>query len=199
MRQPKLQLLFDYAEQGRTVDMRSLLNNNNSSVFQCHEDEINPLDCAIEHNHLDCVKLLVGLYNPKEASNYPLTVAARLGFVDITKFLIPVSDPYLFVDVLCDVILTPDNPCFEVLLPHLDPKALSSRALQIASSVENQHYFDVLYPLSDPKIALKSMEINPHYREKQKTMLRQRLTSEYEHAEISQHIRGGQQSVVRKM
>lgn len=46
----------------------------------------------------------------------------------------------------------------EILLPHSDPKTSNSKPLQWASVNRNCEVFDMLYPLSDPLVALEALQ-----------------------------------------
>lgn len=51
------------------------------------------LNQAVFHGHLECVRWMLSVSNPKDNNSNPLQVAALQGYDDIFELLYPVSDP----------------------------------------------------------------------------------------------------------
>lgn len=72
------------------------------------------------------------------------------------------AQPYLSEDRKGDLFaLAVECRCINMvraLLPYSDPKFSHSCALQMASAIQHQEIFDLLYPLSQPSKALKVMK-----------------------------------------
>lgn len=87
------------------------------------------------------------------------------------------SHPPVVIEKLCQLIDAPLDEALvaavrsnrpdlisvlNILLPHCDPKFSNSKALQWASINRNCEVFDLLYPLSDPQVALDMLQQISH-------------------------------------
>jgi ankyrin repeat protein len=83
----------------------------------------------VYNGHIECVKLLIPVSNPKDRYSSALQLAARHGHTQCVELLIPVSNP----------------------------KAHNSYALQEAAVHGHTQCVELLYPVSDPMVALKQL------------------------------------------
>lgn len=139
-----------------------LLNTHpiHSAEVQEYQYDMNALDAAATRGHLECVKLLIDLFDPKKTQSFPLQMAAANGHVECVKFLISLSDPLSFDMCLRKTIGPKPNPCFAVMLGVANPAHDDSLPLRLACEYGNQEMFDALYPLSNPISALEKMKLN---------------------------------------
>lgn len=118
-----MQLLWEAAKQGNVGEVRRLI-----PISHCADWNSHPLINAVRGEHVECVRLLIPVSNPKDY-NTALVFACGRDSVECVKLLLEVADP---------------------LYNH-------SQALQSAVINKNQEIVDLLYPLSDPDAALKHL------------------------------------------
>ena len=110
---------------------------------------------ATRNGHTECVKLLISVSDPKADDSFALLVAAMHGHTDIVELLIPVSDPKAYGSLALHWGARNDHTeCVKLLIPVSDPKALNSGALQAAALNGHNDIVDMLWNISDPQAAL---------------------------------------------
>ncbi len=101
------------------------------------------------YGHLKCIQHLICVSCFSER-NDALTVAANNGHLDIVKLLIPISDPkYNGSSALRLAAYNGHLECVKLLIPVSDPKDGCSEAAWYAFEKEHSKCFDLLLPVSD--------------------------------------------------
>lgn len=75
-----------------------------------------------------------------------------------------------------------------MVLPHCDPTAHCSAALQEAIAYQDQQMFDILYPVSDPQRAWDVVRKDSWFDQKQRHMLKSRLDNDRQRAKLQQAV-----------
>lgn len=117
----------------------------------CTREETTEALCkSAEGGHLDAVRLLIPVSDPRACNSYPLRWAARCGQLDVVAELLPLSDPTAEdCDALRGAARSGELDVVRVLVPVSDPKAYS-RALFDAAVGGHANVIRELLPLSDP-------------------------------------------------
>lgn len=181
--------LIEAAKQKNAKRIKTLIEQYSATDYDLEYDDkqTNALDIAVHNNHVEGVKLLMSFYDPCALNCHALHQAASKGHEQVLKVLLRGSDPWDYSVALIESISDEYNPCVQILLDHhADPTHQNSYALQLASAHQNQHAFDLLYEVSDPREALKNMD--GRYTLKETQMLRERLQAEDEHDTISDAV-----------
>lgn len=175
--------LIDAVRQGRAEDVRVLMNG-------CpREQKSDALRRAAEYGHVECVKLLIPVSDPKDLDSDALRLAARGGHVECVKLLIPVSDPATDNSVaLAAAAMNGHLECVRVLLPVSNPRDNNSLSLQWACQNNHLACFDLLYPFSDPVAALKILRKHLERPETSVRLLRERIEAERQHTVLANAI-----------
>lgn len=140
---------------------------------------------AAYYGNAQIIQELIPISNPLANDMQALRMAAQTNCVECIQLLLPVSDPQGDKsDILWDACMYFANEAIaclipfskncargltvcvshhnlegiELLLPVSDLKANNSRPLQIAVEAKFLPLIDVLYPLSEPKKALKALQ-----------------------------------------
>jgi len=91
--------------------------------------------------------------NPKIDDSFPLRWAAKKGYTEIVKLLIPVSDPKICdSEALRNAAENGHTEIVKLLIPVSDPKAYDSEALKLAAGNGHTEIVKLLIPVSDPKM-----------------------------------------------
>lgn len=180
----------------------SLIAQHDKSDFQSeHSGQPNALDKAVMNNNIDCVQELIKVYDPRDDGSYVLLLAASRGYLEITKFLLPLCDPADYSQALSQSISVHGNPCFDALFEHIHiDYHKNHELLQWASYFQNQHAFDALYELVDVEAALREMKIRKWDHE-EKQMLRARMKIDQERNILEQETRDipSKNTTIKKM
>jgi len=111
-----------------------------------------PLRWAARYGHIDIVKLLIPISDPKAISNEALRSAAINGHTKIVKLLIPVSDPKAInSEALRIAAESGYTEIVKLLIPVSNPKAQENEALRSAVYNEYTKIVKLLIPVSNPK------------------------------------------------
>lgn len=187
--------LIDAARQGRLEDVRVFMKG-------CPREQKGvALRRAAEYGHVECVKLLIPVSNPKDLNSDALRLAAQNGHAECVKLLIPVSDPYnqCSVALVC-AALNRHAECVRLLVDVSQPKSDNSRALQWASFNNDPICFDLLYDVSDPQAALNCMCDDLENPGPVTRLLRERMETERQRLVITRAVSAPHHPhVVRKM
>lgn len=81
------QHLLDASDQGNTAEVQRLISISDPALNN------EALRRAAAHGHVECVKMLIPVSNPKHNDSSALQWAAANGYVACVKELIPVSEP----------------------------------------------------------------------------------------------------------
>jgi len=144
-----------------------------------------PLLSAVQHNDLAQLQNLVEQASSEDANAFAKD-AYRAGLMAVNDqnvegltILLPILLPRHVNDLLCLCVELQDTTLVHVLLPYADPTHENSSPLQLASALGNTYLLDLLYPLSNPKKALRSMQKNARPgRTDQWKMLEERIQTE---------------------
>jgi len=187
--------LIEAAREGRLEDVRVFIKG-------CpREQKSVALRRAAEYGHVECVKLLLPVSNPKDLNSDALRLAAQNGHAECVKLLIPVSDPCNenSVALVC-AALNRHVECVRLLIDVSQPKRDNSRALQWASFNNDQACFDLLYAVSDPQAALNCMWHDFDNPGPVTRLLCERMENERQRSVITRVVCASQHAnVVRKM
>lgn len=112
---------------------------------------------AAKHGNADEVRRLIPISYCAKWNSNPLMNAVRNGHAECVELLIPVSNPKDYNTALWFASGHDSVECVKLLLTVADPKHKNSQALQSAVVHGNQEIVDLLYPLSDPDVALAQM------------------------------------------
>lgn len=180
-----MSVLTDCIDNNDVQSLQTLIDNNDAhdllsvgphALFHC-----------IEHNRYECIEPLLRLFNPREQNDYALRLAAHHGYVECVNILLPLSNPERHYECLVRSLAKPHNPCFDLFLVLVNPADNNSEALAEASYHQNQHAFDVLYPLSDPHQAYHIMSLR-HFGNKGMRLLDERIKADQERQILSQQV-----------
>ena len=123
-----------------------------------------PLLSAVQHNDLAQLQDLVAKSSNEDANAFAKD-AYRAGIMAVNdqnveglSILLPILLPGQVNDLFCLCVELQDTTLVHLLLPYADPTYEDSSALQLASALGNTYLFDLLYPLSNPKKALRAMQ-----------------------------------------
>lgn len=128
------------------------------------------LASAAHSGHLDIVRcLLEHGANPHHSNSMALTHAAAMGHSDIVETLLPVSDLKANnTDALSSAAFRGRVDCLRLLLLFMDAKTNNHHTLtealrgaRIFSTPDHQACVDILLPLSDLAVFLKTFENTP--------------------------------------
>lgn len=136
-------------------------------------NDMQALRMAAQANSVECVALLLPVSDPTGDKSDILWDACIYGANDVITSLIPFSKNR--ARALCVCISQNNLEGIELLLPVSDLKDNNSRPLQIAVESKMPTLIDVLYPLSDPKKALKALQQRWPERSEQWEELERRL------------------------
>lgn len=90
------------------------------------------LEHAADNGHLECVKLLSRVYDPRSNQSFALALAAGAGHADCLDFLIPLSDPAANFSTAISMAIDDGNAqCVDLLMPFL--LALPAQAIADAA------------------------------------------------------------------
>ena len=107
------------------------------------------LRCAAAHGHVDCLRLLLPVSNPKAEDFDALRVAAEHGHAECVRLLLPVSDPKAMNSfALQSAAMNGHAQCVRILLPVSDPRAENSDALRWAAWRGHEECVRLLLPVS---------------------------------------------------
>lgn len=84
--------------------------------------------------------------------------------------------------------------CVKRLIPRSNPKWNNSWPLILASQIQHQEIFDLLYPVSNPKDALRYMK-SQQYAPEDMSMLERRIMQD----SVQQSVESRQKNTMRKM
>ena len=172
--------LFEAVQKGLSSDIEQLLH----VVKFTHEANC-ALRTAAKEGHIECVKLLLPVTDPKLNSSLALRFAVAEGHLDIVKLLLPVSNIKKGENsALCWAAMNGHLECVKILIDALDtsstePLLKESSSLWLAT--ENGH-FDIvklLLPISDYKSVLNHIRTNSMITENN-FILFQQCINEYE-------------------
>lgn len=122
--------------------------------------ENSALCVAADAGHVECVKLLIPVSTaPITDELYsPLIRAVRRGHTECASLLIPVTEKPWIHFALCVAVERNDIGCVKLFMPACDPKEHNSRPLQLAALNGHARCVELLYPVSDPIVALKQLQ-----------------------------------------
>lgn len=110
--------------------------------------------------------------------------AAREGDVSEVKRLIPISIPHAWENLaLCNAVTHGKHDVVHLLIAVCDVQLDDSKALRGAVKFGEDQMIDLLYPISDPRAALKRMQRN--HEEHECIRLSQRIKAQDEHQVLS--------------
>lgn len=119
---------------------------------------LSSLQCAISHKHF---KVLQYLLNSR-----------------------PTVDPH----TLMYAVRSQSVEILYMVLPHCDPKAHCSAALQEAVAYQDKEMFDILYPVSNPQVAWDVIRKDDWFDQKQRHMLKSRLDTDRQRAKLERAV-----------
>lgn len=138
---------------------------------------------AAKNGHLQCLKLLMNAdINPTEGLSAHVEGASRFNQLECLKYLLSVCDHNSLKSsgALAKSVKAGHRECFDVLLPLSDPKLNQSLALVMACEYYQEEMFEILYPLSNPQEALKVLQQKHGEHALECLSLQQRIISEKE-------------------
>ena len=133
------------------------LCGNEFRVAECLETEgCNPLAdksealrCAADGGHVECVRRLIPVSNPRGWNSVALRMAANNGHTDCVRLLIPHSDPRAYESEALRYASSHGHvDCVRELIPYSDSRARNSKAL---CSHGHTECVRLLAPVSDPR------------------------------------------------
>lgn len=133
------------------TDTRSLFADKNANMMLLWK--------AADEGDVEEVRRLIPISYCAKWNSKPLINAARNGHTECVRLLIPVSDPKDYNTALWFASGTGNVECVKLLLTVADPKHENSQSLVSAVIRKNQDIIDVLYPVSDPDVALEHMRV----------------------------------------
>lgn len=117
---------------------------------------------AATRGNTKAVKRLIPLCNPTCDNSSALVAAATFGHTECVKLLIPVSQPKKSY-ALYWAAYYGHREIVEMLIPVSNPLHKESLALQGAVKNDRKSCADLLYPVSDPAVALHALKTQyPH-------------------------------------
>lgn len=111
------------------------------------------LGIAARVGYTDCVRLLLPLSDPLDLNSAALRVASRFGHTDCVELLIPVSDTRLDKSAALRYAAANGHAeCVQRLIPVSDPLVHGSNALRLAVQCGHIECVKLLEPVSDPEV-----------------------------------------------
>lgn len=144
-------LLMEAARMGNAVEVMRLIPLSDPKA-----NDSGALICAASEGHTECVKLLIPVSSPKSSA---LHLAAAKGNTECISLLLPLFDLKAKSEALVWATAKGQTAYLKMLIPVSDPKADNSYALQKAVANAHQLCIDLLYPVSDPHVALHQLQI----------------------------------------
>ena len=146
--------LFEKIIEAIVMDDEKQLNiliTQSKNIISCGEYEYSQaLQTASYYGHIECIKLIIPLSDPKDNNSFPLRLASQNGHIECVRLLIPVSDPKsnksLALRIACE---NGHAECAKLLTPVSDPKTKNSYALQLAAEYNYKDCVELLLPHSD--------------------------------------------------
>lgn len=192
---------LDDAVNGNTQSVQNFLNTHKNTNHSIQRAIDYALEQAVGDQQVACVELLAR-YCSEQALDKCFKDAASEGWVEVVKTLLAfVSDNSKHFGLKLSA--GSDGGCIELLLPfanervlqralvyavdsenidnvrmllrHADPLYNCSEALQLASRVQCQEAFDLLYDVSNPHDAYKALINNPKVTGCEREMLNERM------------------------
>ena len=116
------------------------------------------LALASRSGHIESVRSLISVTDPKADDSQALRWAARSGNKEIVEILIPVSDPKANESgALREAARWGYKEIVEMLLPFSDPKENDSEALRYAAGAGYEEIVELLAPVSDIELAINGL------------------------------------------
>lgn len=104
------------------------------------------------------VQRLIPLSTPQEQHSQALLQAVRKQHVDCIKILIPVSNPKDYNDLFLEAVKVGYEPSIELLMVVADPKFNDSEALFWSTEMRNSDIIDMLIDVSDVNVVLRNLK-----------------------------------------
>lgn len=145
---------------------------------------------SCENGYVECAKIFLP-YVDSPHIFHALLGAGRNGHAQVLEFLLPLykwENAYTKKAVLCAAVSGQSIKAVKTVLPYVTNKTHRTEALRVACQVKNQDVFDVLYPLSNPRSALKYMEKRKMVSEREKQMLKEAIAAEEQHKVLSEAV-----------
>lgn len=158
-------------------------------------NDMQALRMAVQTDCVECVRLLLPVCDPEGDKSDLLWDACLYGANEAIASLIPFSKNCARGLTVC--ISQHNLEGIELLLPVSDLKANDSRPLQIAVESKMLSLIDVLYPLSEPKKALKGLQQRWPERPDQWEELEKRL-AQGQRSRIERKVKTVRQTGARK-
>ena len=113
---------------------------------------------AAQEGDTNEVQRLIPLSAPKEQHSQALLQAVRKIHVDCIKVLIPVSNPKDYNDLFLEAVKVGHEPSIELLMAVADPKFNDSEALFWSTEMRNSDIIDMLIDVSDVNVVLRNLK-----------------------------------------
>lgn len=142
---------------------------------------------SCENGYVECAKIFLP-YVDETHIFHALLGAGRNGHAQVLELLLPLykwPNAYTKKSVLCATVSGQSIKAVKTVLPYVTSKTHRTEALRVACQVNNHDVFDVLYPLSNPRSALKYMENRKMVSEREKQMLKDAIAAEEQHKVLS--------------
>lgn len=143
-------LLMEAARAGNAVEVMRLIPLSDPKA-----NDSGALIYAASGGHTECVKLLIPVSAPKSSA---LHLAAAKGHTECIRLLLPLFDLKAKSEAVVWATAKGQTTYLKLLIPVSDPKADNSYALQKAVANAHQSCIDLLYPVSDPYVALHQLQ-----------------------------------------
>lgn len=197
--------LASSAKQGDLASVTNLLGEYQSNPQKYNSETfdilvLNAFWRSCEQGHLECAKILQS-FSRENAGRYSLCVACQNGDKNMVEYLIQFhdwSDDFGRRIVLLNAVESGSLDVVKLILPHVPNKPHRTEALRDACKYNHQAIFDLLYPLSNPQLALKYMEKRKEVTEEEKQMLKDAIAAEQQNKVLSEAV-GNVGGTKRKM
>jgi ankyrin repeat protein len=139
--------LIQAAQEG---DLRALARALKDGANAKEHDSL-ALWLAAERGHVECVKLLIEVSEPRVGNSYALRRAAACGHADCVRVLMEVSEPKVQNSYALRAAAEEGHvECVKLLMEASDPLANDSHALRMAAAYGHGDCVELLLPASDP-------------------------------------------------
>lgn len=189
-----------------THQMEQAVINNNIDLLKrlatplSHPISYHPLVLAAQNGHLEMVKYLIPLCDPKSKHSLALRIAVQNGWTEVVKVLMPVSD--IKAEKSAALIMASGKGFVEIvqlLLVQSSPKAQKSKALGLAVQQGHHACVELLYPVSHPIAALKELQFRFPNRPEKWQMLENLMQSERQRKRLLKVVGENQITHAKKM
>lgn len=145
---------------------------------------------SCENGYVECANILLPYVDDPHIF-HALLEAGRNGHTQVLEFLLPLykwENAYTKKAVLCATVSGQSIKAVKTVLPYVTSKTHRTEALRVACQGNNHDVFDVLYPLSNPRSALKYMEKRKTVTEREKQMLKDAITAQEQKNILTQAV-----------